>query len=203
MTCPVWLKISGQIIGVNMLNVISGMTLTFIAFGALTLCSPPAPAKEAKAHMLHDTNAEVQCLADNIYWEARNQPVQGMMAVAMVTRNRVLDNRFPHTYCEVIHEGPTRPSWKDPKKYYPVRNRCQFSWYCDGKAEVVPKADEDLYIFMRAMAFKIYHGALRDITYGATHYHADYVKPAWRKSKTQTIQVGAHIFYRWEKNTAR
>jgi len=190
----------GQII---MLNVISGMSLAFIAFGALTLCSPPAPAKTAKAHLMHNENFEVDCLAQNIYWESRNQPVKGMLAVAMVTRNRVLDNRFPHTYCEVVHEGPTRPSWKDPKKYYPVKNRCQFSWYCDGKAENVPSADADLYYFIKGMAYKIYFGNEKDITYGATHYHADYVKPAWAESKTRTIKVGAHIFYRWERNTPK
>ena len=198
-----WLNV-GMNIGDNMYrNVLSGMTLTFIAFGALTLCSPPAPAKEAQAHMLHDVNSEVGCLADNIYWESRNQSVKGMMAVAMVTRNRVLDTRFPHTYCEVVHEGPTRPSWKDPTKYHPVKNRCQFSWYCDGKAENVPAADADLFKFMHALAFKIYHGNLLDITYGATHYHADYVKPAWAESKTRTIKVGNHIFYRWERNTSK
>jgi len=38
-----------------------------------------------------------------------------------------------------------------------------------------------------------------DITDGATHYHADYVSPAWRKSKTKTVEIGDHIFYRWEK----
>ena len=40
---------------------------------------------------------------------------------------------------------------------------------------------------------------LLDITDGATHYHADYVQPAWRKSKTKTVEIGDHIFYRWEK----
>ena len=40
---------------------------------------------------------------------------------------------------------------------------------------------------------------LLDITDGATHYHADYVFPAWRKSKTKTVEIGDHIFYRWEK----
>ena len=38
-----------------------------------------------------------------------------------------------------------------------------------------------------------------DITEGATHYHADYVYPAWRKTKTNTIEIEDHIFYRWEK----
>ena len=40
---------------------------------------------------------------------------------------------------------------------------------------------------------------LIDITDGATHYHADYVFPEWRKSKTKTVEIGDHIFYRWEK----
>ena len=40
---------------------------------------------------------------------------------------------------------------------------------------------------------------LLDITDGATHYHADYVFPAWRKTKTKTVEIGDHIFYRWEK----
>ena len=38
-----------------------------------------------------------------------------------------------------------------------------------------------------------------DITDGATHYHADYVRPSWAKTKTKTIEIEDHIFYRWEK----
>ena len=38
-----------------------------------------------------------------------------------------------------------------------------------------------------------------DITDGATHYHADYVNPAWAKTKTKTVEIQDHIFYRWEK----
>ena len=193
-------------IGVTMLptkNYMKAMLVGSLAFLGLSFCSPPAPAKTAHAHLLHNTNYEVECLALNIYWEARNQPVKGMLAVAMVTRNRVNDKRFPHTYCEVVYEGPTRPSWKDPTVYYPVKNRCQFSWYCDGKADAVPVIDEDLYFIIKTMAYKIYYNKVKDITYGATHYHADYVKPAWAKSKLKTITIANHIFYRWERNTPR
>jgi N-acetylmuramoyl-L-alanine amidase len=142
---------------------------------------------------------EVKCLADNIYWEARNQTVKGMFAVGNVTMNRMKDRRFPNTVCEVVYQGPTRPSWKDKTKYYPVKNRCQFSWYCDGKADVVPKQDEALYDLILMMSFKIYSGKLKDLTDGATHYHADYVRPEWASSKTKTMKIGQHIFYRWEK----
>ena len=55
-----------------------------------------------------------------------------------------------------------------------------------------------------AIARNIFFGQYKDdITFGATHYHADYVYPAWRKSKTKTLVVGNHIFYRWENNERR
>ena len=47
---------------------------------------------------------EVKCLAKNIYFEARNQSIQGMYAVADVTLNRVKDSRWPSTVCEVVKQ---------------------------------------------------------------------------------------------------
>ena len=122
-----------------------------------------------------------------------------MFAVAFVVDNRVSDKRYPDTYCEVIHQGPTRPSWKDKTKYFPVKNRCQFSWYCDGKSDE-PK-EPTTYGALYDMALDLVYGDITvvDITEGATHYHADYVYPAWRKTKTKTIEIEDHIFYRWEK----
>ena len=89
-----------------------------------------------------------ECLAMNMYHEARNQGSAGLLAVSAVVLNRVKDPKFPNTICEVIEQGPTRESWKtrqtaDPNdaQFYPVRNRCQFSWFCDGKSDV-PKQKE-------------------------------------------------------------
>lgn len=155
-------------------------------------------ATPAQAGVYHSSLSEQKCLADNMYWEARNQSLRGMIAVALVVRNRVNDERYPHSYCEVIQEGPTRPSWKDPLKLIPVRHRCQFSWYCDGKSDNIPTKDLDVYDLARAAAFKIYNNDFNDFTYGATHYHADYVTPAWAASKIRTITIDNHIFYRWE-----
>ena len=56
------------------------------------------------------------CLALNTYHEAKNQSLVGQIATAQVVMNRVEDNRFPGTVCEVVKQGPTRPSWEDPKK---------------------------------------------------------------------------------------
>ena len=87
---------------------------------------------------------EARCLAENIYHEARNQGTAGWLAVAAVTMNRVIDNRFPNTICEVVFQAETKESWKTKSKkdilaseriFYPIRHRCQFSWYCDGKSD--------------------------------------------------------------------
>ena len=152
---------------------------------------------------------QAMCLADNVYFEARNQGTAGWSAVISVTLNRVKDKRFPNTICEVVKQGPTRESWKtrgkkvaeNERKYFPIKNRCQFSWYCDGKADKIHKKDKRIYkeIYNLAYVSLIKGITILDITDGATHYHADYVFPAWRKSKTKTVEIGDHIFYKWKK----
>ena len=88
-------------------------------------------------------NVAVVCLALNVYHEAKNQPFEGQVAVAQVVLNRVKDERFPNTICEVVEQGPVYESWKtrnDPTLepvYWPEKNRCQFSWYCDGKSDKI------------------------------------------------------------------
>jgi len=151
---------------------------------------------------------EVRCLAENIYHEARNQGTAGWLAVASVTLNRVTDDRFPDTICGVVFQAETKESWKTKSKkdipdaeriFYPVRHRCQFSWYCDGKADDI----NHISIFLEIMTFTKFiltsQIMMFDITDGATFYHADYVTPSWAKSKTKTIEIGDHIFYRWKK----
>ena len=81
------------------------------------------------------THEEVTCLAENMYYEARNQSFAGQLAVSNVVMNRVADDRYPDTICEVVKQGPVRPSWKGTGEMIPVRNRCQFSWWCDGKSD--------------------------------------------------------------------
>ena len=182
---------------VNPKNNSIGLIIGALGFLGLSFCSPPAPASEPVESM----HKQIICMADNIYWEARNQPVKGMWAVALVTDNRVEDERFPNSHCEVIKQGPTSKWWYEKHgKIVPIRHRCQFSWYCDGKSDEIPLYDIDVYRIALAIAQKVFFGSYnKDITKGATHYHADYVFPAWRKQKTKTLVVANHIFYRWEK----
>ena len=108
--------------------------------------SSPIEAPIMKADILkHKRDTEISCMADNIYFEARNQGTAGWSAVASVTLNRVKDKRFPNTVCEVVKQGPTRESWKKDGNYYPLKHRCQFSWYCDCKKDKVHPMDKNLY----------------------------------------------------------
>tara|TARA_R110000772_G_scaffold6696_5_gene23374 strand:- start:1482 stop:1994 length:513 start_codon:yes stop_codon:yes gene_type:complete len=143
------------------------------------------------------TNPELICLSMNIYHEARGQSIAGQMAVALVTINRMKDTRYPNTICEVVMEGPTRVSWNDNSKEYPIKHRCQFSWFCDGLSDTVK--DFDTFMKITKLADIIITQLVIDITDGATHYHADYVKPGWAATKTRTTKIDDHIFYRWEK----
>jgi len=149
---------------------------------------------------------EARCLAENIYHEARNQGTAGWLAVAAVTLNRVTDRRFPNTICEVVFQAETTESWRTKSKdvpdieriYYPVRHRCQFSWYCDGKPDDINQLDIYMDIMQFSKILLTSRVMMFDITDGATFYHADYVMPSWAKSKIKTIEIGDHIFYRWK-----
>ena len=168
-----------------------------LVLGTFLSMTPNANADTVPTQQQH-LNNEAFCLAQNIYFEARNQPLAGQLAVVSVTINRVNDKRFPNTICGVVYEGPHRPSWKDETVMIPVRHRCQFSWYCDGKSDRIH--DMTTFEQMYTLTTGIVEGdfSVSDITEGATHYHADYVEPAWAKTKTKTIEIEDHIFYRWE-----
>ena len=145
-------------------------------------------------------------MALNIYHEAKNQSITGQIAVGLVVINRVRDGRFPNTVCEVIMQGPVRESWKTRENpdlpdseriYYPKRHKCQFSWYCDGKDDTPkePTAWELATHIAEKLLFSRSYAGMLD---GATHYHANYVKPAWRLDMTRISKVDDHIFYRWD-----
>jgi len=144
-----------------------------------------------------ETHPQEYCLALNIYHEARGSSLADQAAVADVVLNRVRDRRYPGTVCDVVYQARTRPSWKDETVMIPIRNQCQFSWYCDGRDDT-PK-DQDAWINAQQIAFfMILDNKYRGITQGATHYHATYVEPKWARGFNLIGRIGEHIFYRWE-----
>ena len=153
------------------------------------------------------TKKDIECLAKNIYFESRSDNLAGRYAVADVVLNRVNDRRYPGTICGVVYDGRHIESWKTKKNknlpdseriYTPVKNMCQFSWYCDSVKDI-PK-NQELWEDAQLIARNILtHNTYRGITEGATHYHATYVDPYWAKNLQQIGRIGLHIFYRWKE----
>jgi len=127
------------------------------------------------------------CLAMNIYHEARGEPLAGQIATANVVMNRVTSPRYPDSICSVVKQGHY---WKN----HPIRNRCSFSWWCDGIADT--PQNEESWAQSVSLAYKIQGGFIPDITEGATHYHATYVMPYWADDYYAIAQIGDHIFYK-------
>ena len=159
-------------------------------------------------------HAEVMCLAENIYFEARAESYSGKAAVGNVTRNRVEDTRWPATFCEVVMQGPVRESWKtkqDPNLkpiYYPIKHRCKFSWYCDGQKDVVwanyektgQTIEGNARAWRESVQLAIYivgvgQMSIKDNTKGAVFYYAhNLVYPHWADSKQYIGVLGNHTF---------
>lgn len=127
-----------------------------------------------------------RCLAAGIYFEARGEIEKGQAAVAQVILNRVKAPSYPNTICGVVYQN----------KHW--RNRCQFSFACDGIYDRVrdKKAwDRAVRIARDVSKGKIYLDKVAD----STHYHATYVKPRWRLGMKVVDRIGIHIFYRTKK----
>ena len=110
----------------------------------------------------------------------------------------------------MVYESQMEESWKtrnldipdNLRKYNPVKDRCQFSWYCDG----VPDEIHQKQLYSKILAFSemmLAKENILDITDGATHYHADYVLPSWARTKKKTTEIGDHIFYRWQMQSQK
>ncbi len=139
-----------------------------------------------------DPNGDEYCLAQNIYFEAGNQPLAGKIAVSQVVLNRLEHGSYPGTVCGVVYDAKYFENWKG--NMLPVRNQCQFSWFCDGKSD--DPLDTKTWMESLTVARDVMDGFYGDITEGATHYHNVYVNPYWADSLNETVVINEHIFYK-------
>ena len=116
------------------------------------------------------TEAALMCLAVNIYHEANTEPLSGQMAVSLVVLNRAKQKRT--TACKEVYR------------------LAQFSWTLNPFRKVPRGRLKELKEIARISS------KIVDFTGGATHYHANYVKPYWSHSMTFLGQWGNHLFYK-------
>jgi spore germination cell wall hydrolase CwlJ-like protein len=127
---------------------------------------------------------ELQCLAENIYFEARGEPLAGQYAVAEVTVNRTRARNFPRTICAVVHET----------RWNPTRGRhiADFSWTELG---ALSPADQPAWKQAMAIASAVYDDLHPPLVPGALFYHATSVRPEWARGRRAVATIGNHIFY--------
>ncbi len=130
-------------------------------------------------------HADLTCLARNIYFEARGEPIAGQYAVAEVTMNRVASRRFPATVCAVVHE----------KRWDVIRKRYvgAFSW-----TEIDSLSRPKGIPWQRAttVAVAAYDSQEAPSVSGALFYHAESISPRWSRTKKMVAEIGRHRFYK-------
>ena len=132
-----------------------------------------------------DRRADLLCLARNVYYEARGEPLEGQYAVAEVTMNRTRSALFPDTVCAVVHE----------KRWDWVRRRHvgAFSWTELGE---LPRPRGVAWQRAVDVATRVYDGPYAPRVPTALHYHADHVEPSWANARRRIAAIGNHVFYR-------
>jgi spore germination cell wall hydrolase CwlJ-like protein len=140
----------------------------------------PARQEAARVHAV-----ELRCLAENIYFEARGEPLDGQYAVAEVTLNRVRSPYFPKTVCGVVHDT----------RWDPIRRRftAHFSW-----TQMEPRSDPWGPAWQEAItvATAVYTERHMPLVPDALYYHTTGVQPYWADSKRSVAKIGNHVFYR-------
>lgn len=139
---------------------------------------------QVKTPNLAKAQQELNCLADNVYYEARNQPYVGKVAVAFVTINRVNDDSFENNICEVVKSRTKRT--------------CQFSWVCERVKPARTDFEKRAYKESQEVAYRVInnYNSMVDPTSGSIYFHATYVSPKWKKQKQRIVRIDDHIFYR-------
>jgi spore germination cell wall hydrolase CwlJ-like protein len=151
-----------------------------LMIAAWSLTATLAPLVDPGAAMA-TAESDVRCLALTLYWEARDEGRQGMLAVGWVVLNRRDHPKFSSTICRIVRAGGQTPP-------------CQFSYWCDGRRD--EPGDGESWTAARALAAELLSAPPPDPTHGAILFHRDDVKPAWSTEHRRTARVGRHIYYR-------
>ena len=133
--------------------------------------------KEAITH----TQADIECLTRNIYYEAGIEDYRGRVAVAQVTVNRLKTGRWGNSICKVVYA----PS--------------QFSWTLKRRLE---RPNPVVWRECQEIALAVLQGKRMRGLQKSLYYHATYIPdPKWADPRHEVGQVGQHIFYNRAKNS--
>lgn len=173
--------------------ILLGLAVALQASFAMADTIRPVPRPYIQECPEADNATDQQCLLCNAYHEARDQDHYGMIAVVLVTLNRVESPRYPDTICDVV--------WQKGWVSSLDRHIPQFSWTLDGRSDLMHEGDS-IRDAQRAVsqAQKMHEQGLGDENFAigsqVLWYHAEHVDPAWKQKMRPVVMVGDHIFYR-------
>jgi hypothetical protein len=102
-----------------------GVALAIAAALVFALYSALAYQDERRKRVREFHKQSLTCLARNVYFEARGEPVAGQYAVAEVTMNRRASRRFPNTVCEVVYQK----NWDAGRRRFVARSIAEAVYY--------------------------------------------------------------------------
>ena len=159
-----------------------GAVLLVLGFGLHALFA----RHQQRLELARETERKnLECLAKNVYYEARGEPPEGQYAVAEVTLNRRASRRYPATVCAVVHE----------QRWDVIRQRYvgAFSWT---EFYAVPEPAGKAWAFAQKVAEDVYFRRAPPRVEGATFFHATYITPSWARKQERVTRIGRHVFYR-------
>ena len=145
---------------------------------------PDIVAEEITTETKQVMAKDIECLANNIYYEAGRESFEGKLAVAQVTINRTKSHKYPSTICGVVYQ----------KDKINGKLLCQFSWVCE-KVHTNKNQylwEEAQYIAKKALTEPIAHAKIA--AHNVMYFHGAYINPGWKKSGV-VMRIGNHIFY--------
>lgn len=150
-----------------------------IDYGDLLTFDLPVGGGEQPVPVVVDAR-ELDCLAHNIYFEARNQEKFGQLLVGLVTVVRKEEPRWRSTICDVVYQSK------------------QFSWTHQSQHSLPTNSvDREAMIRARKIAYRILAGEFDNILelFPANHYHTNDILPGWAKNMKLLAVAGDHRFY--------
>lgn len=153
---------------------------TILLFGLLLTTEVFGQSQNVKIKI---DDRQIHCLAQNIYFESRNQSIIGQKAIGLVTLNRLSSGNYAKDICGVVKQR--------------IRGKCQFSWVCDSRTmkKRLTITQDPLYNDILTLSIRIIKNYyyLNDVTKGATYFHASHKNPRWKLQRS--VKIENHVFY--------
>lgn len=171
-------------------NTIGGFSSALILAIMFTMGAEKATPITPQSSSMEYFSEQFNCLAQNIYFEARSESQLAKRAVGYVTLNRVKSDLYPDSICDVVFQG-VRTSGGQV-----VKDQCHFSWFCDGKEDIIN--EPQAWLEAQKVAFMVLndYSNFPDPVEGALMFHAYYVSPDWKYDYERVTRIDSHIFYK-------